>query len=231
MFTLIHGQDQVSSRQALLKVKSERALGEVVLWDGAQPPVAFLLEHQGSPLLGQRSLLVFDSGKKEPLWEEEAFLRSLKKSAEEVDAVFWLGEELGQSSGLLQVLKESKAQVLLFRERVPQKVFPFLEALAARNTRLALERLHALLDQDWEPIFLVAMVAYQLRTLLRVKLGAVAGLSPYVASKSRSRVGRFSESGLVRLFEETMEADYKLKTSQGSDTLILDSLTIDITRG
>jgi len=228
MLTLITGEDLVSSREALVKIKAEAGPLEVVSWLKEQEPAVFLRQNSSPTFLGGKRLLVFEAEKGEKRLESEHFLAALGAIAEEVDVVMWVGTTLAATNPLVKKIHELQGKGYEFAKEVPKEVFPFLEALAARNRMASLKKLQKLLDAGAEPIFLVAMIAYQLRMLLRVKLGAEKSLSSFVIAKAKRNVGSFSEASLVEAFAATLEADLYAKTTQLPQDIVLTNLVLSI---
>lgn len=228
MLTLITGDDIVSSRQALVKIKAEAGPLEIVNWPKEQDPAVFLQENLSLTLLGGKRLLIFEVERWEKGFESPKMLEALENLPEETEVVFWVGGELTPTNPLVQKVRKQRGRILEFAEKVPRNVFPFLEALAMKNLAGALGKLSELLASGMEPIFLVAMIAYELRVLLRVKLGATEGLSPFVVTKAKRAVGRFSEASLVTAFANTLAADLTLKSSQLPQDLVLTNLVLSI---
>ncbi len=228
MLTLIAGEDTVASRQALVKIKAEAGSLDVVNWSKEQDPAVFLQENLSLTLLGGRRLLVFETEKWDKRLESPPFLVELSSIPAEMDVVVWVGGALAVANPLVKKVREQGGKVWEFTEKVPRQVFPFLEATAAKNAALALGKLQELINSQAEPIFLVAMLAYELRVLLRVKLGATEGLSPFAVTKARRSAGKFSEASLVTAFANTLAADRELKSSQLPQDLVLTNLVLSI---
>ncbi|MDP2874287.1 MAG: hypothetical protein Q8N84_03275 [bacterium] len=228
MLTLLFGEDTVSSRNALVKIKTESGSLDVANWVKEQEPDAFLRENLSLTLLGGRRLLVFETAKWDKRLESPSFLTAVAKLPAEADVVVWVGGALTPANSLVKKVRGQGGKVLEFTEKVPRQIFPFLEAVAAKNAALALGKLQELLNSQAEPIFLVAMLAYELRVLLRVKLGATEGLNPFVVTKARRSAGRFSEASLVTAFTAALAADRELKSSQLPTNIVLTDLVLSI---
>lgn len=227
--TLLSGEDTVSSRNALVKIKAEAGSLDVANWSKEQDPAVFLQEHLSLTLLGGRRLLVFETAKWDKRLESPQFLAALSAVPTEADVVVWVGGAIAAAANrLVKKVREQGGKVIEFTEKVPRQVFPFLEAVAEKNAALALGKLQELINFQAEPIFLVAMMAYELRVLLRVKLGATEGLNPFVVTKARRSAGRFSEASLVTAFAATLAADRELKSSRLPQDLVLTGLVLSI---
>ena len=93
--------------------------------------------------------------------------------------------------------------------------------------------LHRLLDQGESPIYLLTMLVWQVRNLLRAKLynngGPKPKMAPFVLRKAQGQVRSFEEEGLVGIFRSLLDAEIKLKTTQLDPALVLDQLVGEIT--
>jgi DNA polymerase-3 subunit delta len=118
------------------------------------------------------------------------------------------------------------------------KVFDLTDALARRDRPRALTLLHELLAAGESPLGIVALTAYQTRTLLTVKslaerglrapqIAQTAGLAPFVAEKSLTLARQFSLSQLESAHRLLLEMDTALKRSRMTPELALDLLAVE----
>jgi DNA polymerase-3 subunit delta len=121
------------------------------------------------------------------------------------------------------------------------RVFDLTDALARRDRPHALELLHELLANGESALGIVALAAYQTRTLLQVKLLAergmgagqiaqVASLIPFVAEKSLPLARQFSTSQLEDAHRALLEVDTALKRSRMSPEMALDLFILEFSR-
>ncbi|HEV8194024.1 MAG TPA: DNA polymerase III subunit delta [Ktedonobacterales bacterium] len=118
------------------------------------------------------------------------------------------------------------------------RVFDLTDALARRDRPLALELLHELLASGESALGIVALAAFQTRTLLQVKLLAergrgvgqiaqLAGLAPFVAEKSLPLARQFSITQLEDAHRALLEVDTALKRSRMTPEMALDLFILD----
>lgn len=118
------------------------------------------------------------------------------------------------------------------------KVFDLTDALARRDTSTALALLHELLAQGESPLGIVALTAFQTRSLMQVKLlsdrgmpthliASEAGMAPFVVEKSLALARRFNFAQLAAAHHTLLEIDTALKRSRMSPELALDLLVVE----
>lgn len=126
-------------------------------------------------------------------------------------------------------------------DRREANVFALTDAIAARNFRSAAEVLAKLLagGEDWTRI--LAVIAWQFRTMWRAKnysaksleLDAISvrlGLSPKRTTIIVENVARFTESQLLGIFYKILETDLKLKTTGVDKAAALELMLLDLCR-
>ncbi|HEY1389485.1 MAG TPA: DNA polymerase III subunit delta [Ktedonobacterales bacterium] len=118
------------------------------------------------------------------------------------------------------------------------KVFDLTDALARRDTSTALALLHELLAKGESPLGIVALTAYQTRSLMQVKLlsdrgvpahqiASAAGIAPFVVEKSLRLARRFTFAQLEAAHRTLLEIDTALKRSRMTPELALDLLVLE----
>ena len=121
------------------------------------------------------------------------------------------------------------------------KVFDLTDALARRDTAMALRLLHELLAQGESPLGIVALTAFQTRALMQVKLltergigayqiASTAGLAPFVVEKSLALARRFTFAQLEAAHRTLLSIDIALKRSRMTPELALDLLVLEFGR-
>lgn len=128
------------------------------------------------------------------------------------------------------------------REMTPvarqSKVFDLTDALARRDTATALALLHELLAHGESPLGIVALTAFQTRSLMQVKLlserglspyqiASEAGLAPFVVEKSLRLARLFTFAQLESAHRTLLEIDTALKRSRMTPELALDLLVLE----
>ena len=235
MLYLLHGEDISASRQALLDLKKDYSPDSISVFDAKKLDAdEFVRVYETPALLSDRRLIVVEGkppGKiPNPIDPKDRRLRisQIPNFPSTTDVVFWVGEELKSSNKLFKQVKELGGQIRHFKPVVPKHVFGFLDALGYKNKQKAFLELHRLLDQGESPVYLLTMIAWQIRNLLKVKLSIGGGpkpkMNPFVLRKAQSQVKNFEEEELVGIFHKLLEAEIALKTTQQDPKLVLDLL-------
>jgi DNA polymerase-3 subunit delta len=105
----------------------------------------------------------------------------------------------------------------------------------------ALKLLHAQLDQDAAPQYLLIMIVRQFRMLLQIadlkargqSLDAVRDtlkLHPFVAQKVWDQARNFSISQLEAIYRRLLDTDLAIKTGRSEASVALDLLVGDLTQ-
>lgn len=116
-------------------------------------------------------------------------------------------------------------------------VFQVIEAIASGNKRFALKSIGRYIDQGESLFYLLAMVAYQFRTLIIIAnllergvrqedIPRLAGLNSFVVSKCLPLLKQTSLGNLKKIYAKIVDTDLKIKTGQllprqGLEILIL----------
>jgi DNA polymerase-3 subunit delta len=98
--------------------------------------------------------------------------------------------------------------------------------------------LHELLAAGESPLGIVALTAYQTRTLMQVKalaerglrpqqIASTAGMSPFVVEKSMALARRFTIAQLEAAHRSLLEIDTGLKRSRMTPEMALDLLVVE----
>lgn len=127
----------------------------------------------------------------------------------------------------------------LVAENIEEDVFGLVDALGMRRTREAMRLLRQALYARANELYLLSMVARQIRLLLAARDVADSGLSPgdvqrtlrlhpYVARKLQPQVGRFTSEELLMMQRRVLRADQEIKTGRIEPSLALEMLVLDI---
>lgn len=128
---------------------------------------------------------------------------------------------------------------LLVKSNLDTNIFKTLDALAFRDKKTALKLLHEHLEQGENEIYLLTMLIYQVRTLLKLKdlmernvpyysLAKKSGLHPFVVKKSSGQLRNFSLEGLKKIYQRLLEIDFNLKKGKLDGQTALDLLVAEI---
>ncbi|HEX5839814.1 MAG TPA: DNA polymerase III subunit delta [Anaerolineales bacterium] len=120
-----------------------------------------------------------------------------------------------------------------------QSVFDFVDALANGNGKSAQHLLHRLLESEDE-FSLWGMVVRQFRLLIQAReildengnkedVVKALGVHPFVAEKAAQQASRFSIESLEAIYHRLLTIDERVKTSQVTLDLALDTLVVELT--
>jgi DNA polymerase-3 subunit delta len=120
-------------------------------------------------------------------------------------------------------------------------IFDLVDCVGARQTSRALQILHRLIDDGAAPLYVLAMIARQVRILIQVKELADRGMTgreiagelhlhPFVVEKGLRQVRNFEMEQLEAAHEKLVDADWAIKTGKSEDLLALDALIVALTR-
>jgi DNA polymerase III subunit delta len=120
-----------------------------------------------------------------------------------------------------------------------QSVFDFVDALANGNGKSAQHLLHRLLETEDE-FSLWGMVVRQFRLLIQARevldgrgnkddVARALGVHPFVAEKAAQQAARFSIESLEAIYHRLLSIDEKVKTSQVTLDLAMDTLVVELT--
>ena len=128
---------------------------------------------------------------------------------------------------------------LLVSDAQEQNLFAFVDDLSLRRRGPALRALRALLDDGQAGIYILTMIARQVRILLNVQelavkrlrpeeLASQLGLAPFLVRKAQEQVRGFAPNELVALHERLIEIDHATKTGRGDIEAALEVLVVEI---
>ena len=224
MIYLFHGENQVLSRQALTALRGDYDQFAVTTLSEFSFP-EFVEACEARALFSSRRLVVLEVSDQRRLPKDKRFLNYLRTLPEETGAAFWIGGNLRKNHALLKLVSDiGEAQHFPASKEKP---FPFLDALADKDLVRTYRELGKLSSKGRAELYLLQMIAWKVRGLLRAKTGGGEKLSSYVYKRAESQSKNFSEEELVAIFGQLVEADVAMKT--GSDPgLVMDKLLYSV---
>jgi DNA polymerase-3 subunit delta len=120
-------------------------------------------------------------------------------------------------------------------------IFDLVDAVGLRQTDRALKLLHLMIDDLAKPLYLLAMLARQIRILIQVSELQDQGLSqpeiakklklhPFVVKKGLAQARNFNKPQLDAAHQRLVEADWSIKTGKMEEVLALDLLVVELSR-
>jgi len=119
-----------------------------------------------------------------------------------------------------------------------QNVFEFVDALSQGNGKVAQKLLHRLLENE-DDFALWGMVVRQFRLLIQAReildgrgnkddVARALGVHPFVAEKTTGQANRFTINSLENIYRRLLVIDERVKTSQITLDLALDTLIMEL---
>lgn len=121
-----------------------------------------------------------------------------------------------------------------------QNIFDFIDALGARNSKLALQYLHNLFASGKNENYILTMIVYQFRNMLLIQdlisrgtarkaIPAEAAIHPFVVDKTLRVLGSFDLPQLRRIYSQLQKTDLDIKIGRVEPRLALEKLLADLT--
>ena len=131
---------------------------------------------------------------------------------------------------------------LALKAEVEINIFKTIDALAQKDKSAALRLIHQHVENGDHPLYLLAMVANQLRNLISVKsyletegggygdasAASRLGMHPFVFSKTMRQSRLFDLAGLKDIFDKLMRYDTAIKTGRIDPGVALDLIIAEI---
>ncbi|NMA68875.1 MAG: DNA polymerase III subunit delta [Desulfitobacterium sp.] len=175
-------------------------------------------------------------------WLDEQLKARGKTMSPSVKNLFleWGGHQVGILSQELDKLalyadgKEIRGEDIksLVPQAVEATIFELLDAVASRSTKIAIEKLQQVLQQE-HPLKVLTMLARQVRLLLGARAmreqgkweneaPRLLGIKPYEAKKIWQKSALLSWDQLAWALQECLETDVAIKTGKGDPEFLLE---------
>jgi DNA polymerase-3 subunit delta len=128
---------------------------------------------------------------------------------------------------------------LLTKNKLEENIFMLTDALGQKNKKLALKLISDQLNLGTAPTELLAKMIWQFRNLLQVKdllddtprlssyqIASQLNLHPFVAKKTLGQIGNFQLDELKSIYQNLLEIDHQIKTSQGEPETLFNLLVV-----
>lgn len=158
--------------------------------------------------------------------------RDLRLLDQEIDKL------LLYADGREVTVEDVRALVSLAREA---EIFDLVDFVGRRETDWAMRVLHRMLEEGAEPLYLLAMLARQVRILIQVselseqrmpapEIARRLKQHPFVVKKGLNQAQNFRSDQLTAAHQCLVETDWKIKTGELEPVLALDMLVVSLTR-
>jgi DNA polymerase-3 subunit delta len=129
----------------------------------------------------------------------------------------------------------------LVSRAIETSIFDLVDCLGRNQTDRALGLLRRLLDERQEPLYVLAMLARQVRILIQVselraqgqtepEIVRRLGLHPYPVKKAIAQAGHLRMAQLEAAHQLLIETDWAVKTGELEEPVALDLLVVELTR-
>ncbi len=141
------------------------------------------------------------------------------------------------SAGEIITLKEIRN---LVKNNLKSSIFQAIDAIGANNKKEALNLIYEHLAKGEDPFYLLSMLVYQFRNMLKVsdlainnqlteyEIAKVAKLHPFVIKKTLSQIKNFSFSQLKKIYQELSQLDITIKTGEVDIKLALVKFIVEL---
>lgn len=120
-------------------------------------------------------------------------------------------------------------------------VFQFIDAVAQKNSKIALSVLKKLIDSGEDDFYIFSMIVYQFRNLFSIfelskegltpqNIAKEAKIHPFVVSKNKNLLRYYDRDKFKKLYSSLFEADKQIKSGLLDPNLALLLLTVNICR-
>ena len=147
----------------------------------------------------------------------------------------YVGGDLWQINNELMKLSSYSKKITsddvfkMVRPKNEINIFDTLDAVAQKNKKKAISLLRIHVDKGDSPIFLLSMIASQIRNIISVKNGAVVKqMNPFVYRKSVSQAKNFTMEDLKKIYSRILELDFEIKMGKINPDISLDVLISEI---
>lgn len=122
-------------------------------------------------------------------------------------------------------------------ERIQNRIFEMIEAIAEKRQKQALDLYYDLLTLKEPPMRILFLISRQFNMLLQTRvllqkrydnraIGEKIGVSPYIAKKYMTQASKFKEDFLRDALEECVQTEEDVKTGRMTDVIAVELLII-----
>jgi len=117
----------------------------------------------------------------------------------------------------------------MVRSKNEINIFETLDAISFKNKKKAIDLLRKHIEKGDAPIFILAMIASQIRNIISVKNGEIIKqMHPFVYRKSSSQAKNFTMEDLKRIYNRIVELDFEIKVGKIDSNISLDVLISEL---
>ena len=143
------------------------------------------------------------------------------------DDLWRMENEIGKLVNYSKEIKEGDVKEMV-RPDYETNIFDTIDAIAVRDKKKAVELLKEHLEKGDSVLYLLAMIASQIRNIISAKSGSVAGMHPFVQRKASYQAKNFSMEDLKRIYSRITDLDFEIKVGKMDQDIALDVLISEI---
>ncbi len=130
---------------------------------------------------------------------------------------------------------------LLVKPKIDPNIFKMIDAISSKDKKTALSLVYQHLEKGDNELYLISMIIWQFRNLIKVKeqcqfadytqinqISRELKLHPFVVRKTMNLVKRFSLEELKKIYSKIFQADLNIKTGKIDSQTALDLLISEI---
>jgi DNA polymerase III delta subunit len=188
----------------LTKSFSKEAISEI---DGKYMTFEQILVHLSTPsLFSEQRLVILDQ-------PDEKIDLSLLPKNEEVTLVLRFHKTLPKTSTFLKQAAKLEAKTFQFSEQEEASIFPLIDLLADKNPRALQEVDYRIEEHSGQ--YILTMIFYMLRRMVQRN----HKLPGFVVSKIERQKKNFPLEKIIKLYEEALKTDFKIKSGRIEEKL------------
>ncbi|MBI4066941.1 hypothetical protein HY407_01045 [Candidatus Gottesmanbacteria bacterium] len=212
MITIIHGDDEVTSRNKLKDLKEKSKEKETITLDGKNITIADLkqaLESQSLFLL-EKLVIIENLLTRRPSKERDEAIKYISANKFDSDIIHYEEKEVTPA-----VLKKfPSAQNFNFK---PQgNIFKFVDNIRPSSSKFLVPLFHELIKTE-PPEVVFVMIVRQIRNILLASDSTsdyLKEFAPWQKAKISSQAKYFRQDYLVTIYRKLLEIDYKIKSGR-----------------
>jgi DNA polymerase-3 subunit delta len=149
----------------------------------------------------------------------------------------WVGNDLWRMSNELHKLFAYDPTIrlesieLLIRPEIDLNIFNLVDAIGYKNKAKALKLFNQHIEDGADEHYLLSMIVYQIRNLIRVKTAKaieLLGLHPFVARKTSQQAEKFTFETFKKIYYQLMTIDFESKLGKIDIKIALEKFITDL---
>lgn len=212
MITILHGENEVKSRDQLATLLSQAKENnfQIERLEAKRLSLADLEQALVSnSLFGEKKLLIIETLHSLPRSKKKnQLINLLNQTNSDVEIILW--EKRSLTPTMIKKINPQKVQEF----KTSSSTFAWLDSLSGNKKTIKNQlALLAKADQDDGEQMCFAMLARQVRLLITAKDGGELKGHPFVIKKVKSQANNFTIDQLLSIHKRMLDIDQKMKTS------------------